>query len=252
MSRTRSLAGDLNPTIKLIMLILVTVLGTFEYKPFLPMVLIGVGCVITVVFTNLSLKVLWKGLRLFVVSAFSFVVIILLVRKLSGEDLQLINVSALGVRIVMIALYANLFVKTTDPELLIVSLMQQWRVPPKYGYGFMAAYRFLPTFQEEVDVIRYAFQVRGVGEGNNIFAKVWNSKRFIIPLMTTAIRKGSRIAISMEARGFGKFDTRTNWKSTAITGKDRSSLILFILFLSTLVAVMVLLGLTQFELVYQN
>ncbi len=53
---------------------------------------------------------------------------------------------SLGLRVLIFSSLSLLFILTTDPVRFMLSLMQQCRLSPKWAYGILAGYRFLPFF----------------------------------------------------------------------------------------------------------
>ncbi|MDZ5784561.1 energy-coupling factor transporter transmembrane component T family protein [Marinococcus luteus] len=124
---------------------------------------------------------------------------------------------SLGLRAMVFASWSLLFVLTTSPVNLVISLIQKWHMPPNIGYGMMAAYRFLPQLREELTVIRRARQIRGMGKKPKM--REW--KEMAVPLMAGAVRKAERTALAMESKGFDGSRERTeyvqmNYKKTDI------------------------------------
>ncbi|MNJ47703.1 putative HMP/thiamine permease protein YkoC [compost metagenome] len=101
-----------------------------------------------------------------------------------------------------------LFGLTTAPTSLFYSLMQSWRLPPKYAYSFLAAMRLIPILLEEFIALRQAHLIRGGNRGSK-----WNlyntMKRYAIPLLAGSIRRAQRISVAMEAKGFVSEHKRT-------------------------------------------
>ena len=60
---------------------------------------------------------------------------------------------------------------TTGPD-LVRATVQQLRVPYRIGYTALAAFRFVPRFGHELEVIRQAHRVRGAHGGRGPFAAV--------------------------------------------------------------------------------
>ncbi|MFT3797991.1 energy-coupling factor transporter transmembrane component T family protein [Microbacterium sp.] len=116
---------------------------------------------------------------------------------------------ATGIRIaaiIALALVAGL--TTTGPDLVRASV-QQLRVPYRVGYTALAAFRFVPRFAYELDVIRQAHRVRGSHGGRGPFAAVARWWGYIVPLLAGAIRHAERVALAMDARAFGAYPDRT-------------------------------------------
>lgn len=110
-----------------------------------------------------------------------------------------------GLRIMLIAFASLIFVWTTDPRDLIVSIIYL-RVPYRIAYAVFVALRFVPLLENEAAVIREAQSVRGVEQ---VHGRVESMKRYVLPLLLSGIRKSENTAIAMDSRGFGAFTTRT-------------------------------------------
>jgi energy-coupling factor transport system permease protein len=87
------------------------------------------------------------------------------------------------------------FAQTTDPTRLVDALVQQARVPDRFGYAALAAYQAVPLFSEDLTTLRQARRIRGLRGG-------WHP-RLLVGLLVLAIRHGDRMALAMDARGFG-------------------------------------------------
>lgn len=112
--------------------------------------------------------------------------------------------------ILALALIAG--VSTSGPDVVRASI-QQLRLPYRIGYTALAAYRFVPRFGHELDVIRAAHRVRGHRRGfwggNGPIARIARGWGYVVPLLAGAIRHAERVALAMDARAFGAYDTRT-------------------------------------------
>ena len=110
------------------------------------------------------------------------------------------------VAIIALALIAGL--TSTGPD-LVRTAVQQLRVPYRIGYTALAAFRFVPRFGHELEVIRQAHRVRGARGGRGPFAALARWWGFIVPLLAGAIRHAERVALAMDARAFGAHPDRT-------------------------------------------
>lgn len=108
--------------------------------------------------------------------------------------------------IVTLALLAG--ITSTGPD-LVRATVQQLRVPYRIGYTALAAFRFVPRFGHELDVIRQAHRVRGAHGGRGPFAAAARWWGYIVPLLAGAIRHAERVALAMDARAFGAYPDRT-------------------------------------------
>jgi energy-coupling factor transport system permease protein len=130
--------------------------------------------------------------------------------------------------------YGLLFTSTTNPTLLIMSLIHQYRLSPKWAYGLLAGIRFIPLFESELKQMRAAHKIRGFHSQG----KLKSFARYTLPLLTQGIRKAERVAIAIEARGFDGAKPRTYYYTPTVSGKDYAycvflfGAVLFILFCS--------------------
>ncbi|VXB72828.1 energy-coupling factor transporter transmembrane protein EcfT [Plantibacter sp. T3] len=97
---------------------------------------------------------------------------------------------------------------STGPE-FVRAMIQQLHVPYRIGYTALAAYRFVPRFGHELEVIRSAHRVRGMAEGRGPIAAVRRAAGTVVPLLAGAIRHAERVALAMDSRAFGAHPQRT-------------------------------------------
>jgi energy-coupling factor transport system permease protein len=116
---------------------------------------------------------------------------------------------ATALRICALASLALLYAFTTDVMDLVRALVQQWHVSYRFGYGLLAAYRFVPMLETELWTVQAAHRVRGVTHGWGPLGRLRALRRYAIPLLASAIRRAERVALAMDARAFGAFSTRT-------------------------------------------
>ena len=127
--------------------------------------------------------------------------------------------------IVALALIAGL--STTGPD-LVRATVQQLRVPYRIGYTALAAFRFVPRFGHELDVIRQAHRVRGAHAGRGPFAAVARWAGYVVPLLAGAIRHAERVALAMDARAFGAFPDRTERHLVPFRARDVVFIVIFL------------------------
>ncbi|WP_082561734.1 energy-coupling factor transporter transmembrane component T [Microbacterium sp. Root61] len=119
--------------------------------------------------------------------------------------------------ITSLALLAGL--STTGPD-LVRSMVQQLRVPYRIGYTALAAFRFVPRFGHELEVIRQAHRVRGAHGGRGPFAALARWGGYMVPLLAGAIRHAERVALAMDARAFGAYPDRTERHLVPFRARD--------------------------------
>jgi energy-coupling factor transport system permease protein len=114
----------------------------------------------------------------------------------------------LAVRLLAIALAGLLATATSQPTDVADALVQQLRVSPRFAIGVLAALRLLPLLAQEWQTIAMARRARGV-EARSPIAAVRLFANQMLALLVGAIRRGTRMARAMEARGFGARDCRS-------------------------------------------
>ena len=109
---------------------------------------------------------------------------------------------AYGLRLLALALPAVLVYATTDPTDLADSLVQHVKAPPRFAIGALAAFRLSGALTEEWRLIAMARRARGIDSGRNPVRWVALFFGTAFGLLVSAIRRGTRLALAMDARGF--------------------------------------------------
>ena len=128
--------------------------------------------------------------------------------------------ASLALRLIAIALSGVLAVGATDPTDLADSLIQQLRAPARFAIGTLAAVRLLPLLAEEWDTIRRARRARGIEAGRSPAAAIALFASATHALLVAAIRRGTRMAMAMDGRGFGSTPCRTIARPQRLRGGD--------------------------------
>ena len=136
-----------------------------------------------------------------------------------GSDTAL-SAAGLGVRLLAIALAGVLAVATTEPTDLADSLVQQLRASPRFAVGALAAVRLLPLVALERQTIGLARRARGIDSRGSPLRAARLVVAGIVALLVGAVRRGSRMAIAMEARGLGSAECRTVARVQRVTPGD--------------------------------
>lgn len=127
--------------------------------------------------------------------------------RIGAETLA--NGGGLALRLLAIALAGILATATSDPTETADALVQHARVSPRYAIGVLAALRLLPLLAQEWQTIGLARRARGVEAGRWPLGAVRLFLSRLMALLVGAIRRASRMALAMEARGFGAMPCRT-------------------------------------------
>ncbi|QAA22546.1 energy-coupling factor transporter transmembrane component T family protein [Sporolactobacillus terrae] len=126
----------------------------------------------------------------------------------------------LGLRTFTFSLIGMVFATTTQPVPFFYSLMQQLKVPARYAYGFMAAFRMIPMMAEEFVKIRQAMRVRGMNRQKGVKAFCERMTRYCLSMLAQSIRRAQRTAIAMEAKRFSMTAERTYYYKISWSRKD--------------------------------
>jgi energy-coupling factor transport system permease protein len=222
-----------NPSIKLLVVIIIALALTFIFDPITPAVLFVIVFLAGLLLGRLSARALLLPLWVFVIAGVAILLANILFNKENAVSAALITLGpvkitgpalwaagTLWVRLLCFALLSVVFVKTTEPQRFILSLVHQLRLNYRVAYGTMVGYRMLPVFQADYQTIRAAQRVRGVRERAG-FLHVWSRmRRYSIPLLAGAVRKAGRVAVAMDARAFGALPDRTYRERMVVRSSD--------------------------------
>jgi energy-coupling factor transport system permease protein len=130
--------------------------------------------------------------------------------------------SALGLilRIFAVAVPGVLVFATTDPTDLADALVQNVKAPARFAIGALAAFRLLPLLGTEWQLLTLARRARGVDAGRNPVARLRLFGTTAFALLVGALRRGGRLAVAMDARGFDSGVPRTHARRQRFTVAD--------------------------------
>jgi len=115
----------------------------------------------------------------------------------------------LMLRFVNIIASSYLFVATSNPHQLVYGLMQTG-MPYRYGFMLVTALRFIPVFQQEINLIRNAQMAKGIELEGASLRNLFQTVRFsLVPLVISSLNKVGVLVISMEGRAFGAYNQRS-------------------------------------------
>ncbi|TFB21851.1 energy-coupling factor transporter transmembrane protein EcfT [Filobacillus milosensis] len=251
--------SSINPSVKGISILIPGILLSLAFDVITPLVFLIFILTITFLFGDVSIKrwlMFFAPLSLFALGL-AWTSMLHTNEKYSGGELLVdfwwIDITtgslqvgvSLALRSMCFISLSLLFALTTDSTKLMLSLMQQLKLPPKLTYGILAGYRFLPLFKHELDLLRQAHQIRGVSRKKGIRARFGRMKRYLIPLLANAIRKSERVANAMESKGFTGDRNRTHYHEMRVRSRDW-------VFLSSMVAALIFAFYLSYELGYLN
>jgi energy-coupling factor transport system permease protein len=151
---------------------------------------------------------------------------------------------ALGLilRVFAIALPGIVVFATTDPTDLADALVQNARAPARFAIGALAAFRLLPLLGQEWEMLTLARRARGIDAGRNPVAHLRLFASTAFALLVGALRRGTRLAVAMDARGFDSDQPRTFARRQPFTRADAGLLIAAVLLSAAALTTAILAG----------
>jgi energy-coupling factor transport system permease protein len=134
--------------------------------------------------------------------------------------------SALGLvlRLFALALPGIIVFATTDPTDLADALVQNAKAPARFAIGALAAFRLVPLLGQEWQMLSLARRARGIDAGRNPLARLRLFGSTAFALLVGALRRGGRLAVAMDARGFDSRQPRTYARRQVFTSADAALL----------------------------
>jgi energy-coupling factor transport system permease protein len=152
--------------------------------------------------------------------------------------------AAITLRVLAIGLPSIVLFATTDPTDLADGLAQVLRLPARFVLGGLAGMRMIGLFLDDWRALGQARRARGVGDAH-VLVRLGTQA---FALLVLAIRRGSKLATAMEAKGFGSDLPRT-WARPSRFGAGDAVLIgLGIVIAAASVSTAVLAGTWSFVL----
>ena len=131
---------------------------------------------------------------------------------------------ALALRLTLIAVASLLVFGPSDPTTFADSLVQQWRVPDRFAYGTLAALRIAPYLAADWSSTRAVRRLRGI-EARGPAASLRVAAARLLALLVSAVRRGERMALAMDARGFDAGRRRTHYRPIRLGLRDLGVLV---------------------------
>jgi energy-coupling factor transport system permease protein len=111
-------------------------------------------------------------------------------------------------RVLAVALPGLVAAVAVDPTALADSLVVWLRVPARPAYAALAGLRLVPLLADEWTTLGLASRARGVGGSGPVErARQFGSRTF--RLLVAALRRGGRLAVSLDVRGLRADGPRT-------------------------------------------
>lgn len=151
---------------------------------------------------------------------------------------------AIMLRVLAIGIPGVVLMATTDPTELADGLSQVLKLPARFVLGALAGMRMIGLFIDDWRAMGQARRARGVADTGAI-------RRFAaqaFALLVLAIRRGSKLATAMEAKGFGAETERTWARESTFRGPETMLVVVGVLIAGAAVVSAVLAGTWSFVL----
>jgi energy-coupling factor transport system permease protein len=137
-----------------------------------------------------------------------------------ASDARPATIGAISLRLLAIAIPGILVFASTEAVDLADSLVQQLHVPARFAYGALAALRLLPILSAEWATIGRARRARGIDPGRSPVRAGALFASAVYALLIAAIRRGARLALAMDSRGFTSGAPRTAARQQKVRAAD--------------------------------
>lgn len=132
---------------------------------------------------------------------------------------------AIGLRVLAVALPSVVLMLSTDPTDLADALGQRLHLPARFVLGALAALRLVGVMINQWQALTLARRARGLGDATGVFGGLRVMAGQAFSLLVLSVRRGTRLAMAMEARGFGSSAPRTwarpsrfSWRDAVLLG----------------------------------
>jgi energy-coupling factor transport system permease protein len=116
---------------------------------------------------------------------------------------------AIAMRVIGISLSGIVAVAAVDPTELADAIVEHLHAPPRFVVGALAAFRLFPLFSRQWDTLGLARRARGIEADRTLWQRLAAFPDRALGLLVSAIRRATRLALAMDARGFGSRACRT-------------------------------------------
>jgi energy-coupling factor transport system permease protein len=132
----------------------------------------------------------------------------------------LLTALTVTIRVLAVALPGVVVLLTVDPTDMADSLVQNAHVPVRFAYASLAALRLLPLMGLEWRTIKAARRARGIDAGRSPIRHIQVFAGTVFTLLVGAVRRGTRLALAMDARGFDATGARSVARPQAVRRSD--------------------------------
>lgn len=137
-------------------------------------------------------------------------------------DNSLSLAAAIGLRVLAIGMPVVVLISRIDPTDLGDGLAQLLKFPERFVIGAVAGSRLMTLFRDDWYSMARARRARGIADEGRI--KHFFTMTF--GLLVLSLRRGSKLATAMEARGFGSHKGRTWARESTVSLRDATVVVL--------------------------
>jgi len=228
---TGSVIHKLDPRVKLVATCLF-IISIFTIKSFAGYIAAAGYLLAVIAVSGVPLRYILKGFR----------AVLILIIFTAAFNLYAAGVkSALFfvIRIIFVIMGSSLLTYTTTPKQLtdgiekLLGPLNKIRIPVhEFALIMSLALRFIPILVEETDKIIKAQTSRGANyDEGGLIAKAKSVVSLLIPLLVSAIRRATELALAMDARCYNGGEGRTKMKPLLYVGRDYVAYVIVLLYL---------------------
>ncbi|GAA2026248.1 energy-coupling factor transporter transmembrane component T [Pseudokineococcus marinus] len=123
--------------------------------------------------------------------------------------------AAITLRVLAVGIPGVVLLLATDPTDLADGLAQRLRLPHRFVLGGLAGLRLVGLLVVEWRTLAMARRARGLGDARGPLAGTRVVSGQVLALLVIALRRATRLALAMEARGFGVPGAGRTWARTS-------------------------------------
>lgn len=213
---------SINPSAKLIGLLVLTLVTAFVHHPVWNLILFGAS-VALILTSAANKKAFWIPMIPILLLAFAM---FFTGYRFTRTDVTVVNTGRMMLtsgpvwnglifasRVVVYAGIGLLYALTTDKVRMVRSFQKQLHMPQIFAYGLLAAWGLFPQMATEYRRTKLAFAARGI----RVFPF---SPALLSTLMVKATRWSESLSLAMESKGFSGRGKRTEYQPERMRRRD--------------------------------
>lgn len=213
----------MNPSLKLILVLIISLEISFKPDLWANLILIGLALVF-LLFNHLK----WKEFLVLLLFPLLGAISIFSALYFFTPDGDAIYAWTLFTRLYVFVFLGACVTLTTKPYILVRSLEQNLHLPSKFVYGTLAAFNVVPKMQEEVLRMHYAAQMRGVS------LSFW-SPRLYFKAILASLSWAQGLSSGMAAHGYHENTKRSVLEKIPLTVNDWIYFAVILLFAQSII-----------------